>query len=378
MKITDLRIVVHEKKMPAGTGRPTMPLGVMTISTDEGVEGHVFVTSMGPDVPHQLVSLAKPMLLGRDPLAIGAIWHNFTRQARMFDPSVQGYVDMALWDIAGKVAGLPVHRLLGSCRTSAPSYASSWVHANNSTYAEEAQAYKERGFAGYKLHPPTQRRRMPIGDGAPVPVNEDIETCAQVRAAVGDSYCLMMDSAWAYSYKEALDVGFAIQDLGFHWYEDPLGAEDLHGYVRLKQHLSIPIVATETTFGGLQALPRWIAAGATDALRGDVVIKGGITGMMKIAALAEAHHLPCEVHDAYNAMGNLATVHVVMAVPGCTMYEVIVIHEPGVYDLDHLSYGLVEPITIDRDGFVHAPDRPGLGIDIDWDLIRSAVLAELS
>ena len=198
-----------------------------------------------------------------------------------------------------------------------------------------------------------------------VPIGEDIETCSAVRAAVGQDYCLMLDSAWAYTYKEALDVGFAIQELDYEWYEDPLGAEDLEGYVRLKQHLSIPIVATETTIGGLYALPRWIAARATDALRGDVVIKGGITGMMKIAALAEAHQLPCEVHDAYNAIGNLATVHVVMAVRGCSMYEVLVPHGPGSYDLDHLSYGLAEPIQIDSDGFVHAPERPGLGIDVD-------------
>jgi L-alanine-DL-glutamate epimerase-like enolase superfamily enzyme len=378
MKITDLRIVVHERRTPAGTGRPSMPLGVMTISTDEGIDGHVFVSAPGPDVSQQLVSAAKLMLLGRNPLDIGAIWHDIAAFSRMFDPTVQGYVDLALWDIAGKVAGLPVHRLLGTCRTRVPAYASSWVHPDNATYAREAVAYAEAGFAGYKLHPPTQRRRIPVGGGGPVAVAEDIAVCAEVRAATGDDYCLMMDSAWAYSYKEALDVGFAIQDLGYHWYEDPLGGEDIEGYVRLKQHLWIPIVATETTIGGLYALPRWVAAGATDALRGDVIIKGGITGMMKIAALAEAHHLPCEVHDAYNAIGNLATVHVVMAVQGCSMYEVLVVHEPGSYDLQHLSYGLAEPITIDREGLVHAPEGPGLGIGIDWDLIRASAVAELS
>ena len=131
----------------------------------------------------------------------------------MFDPTVQGYVDIALWDIAGKAAGLPVHRLLGTARTAVPSYSSSWVHPNNATYVEEALAYRERGFVGYKLHPPTQRRRMPVvGPPGPVSIREDIETCAAVRDAVGDDYCLMLDSAWAYSYKEALDVGFAIED----------------------------------------------------------------------------------------------------------------------------------------------------------------------
>ena len=380
MKITDLRVLIHERELPPGVfPRPIMPIGVVTISTDEGIDGHVFVSPPGMDVVPQLVSAVKPMLIGRDPLDIGAIWHEFAARSRMFDATVQGYVDIALWDIVGKAANLPVHRLLGSARSTVPSYASSWVHADNATYVEEALAYQAAGFRGYKLHPPTQRRRMPAGGTtSPVPVSEDIETCEDVRAAVGDQYLLMLDSAWAYSHREALDVGFAIEGLGYHWYEDPLGAEDIDGYVRLKQHLSIPIVATEMTLGGLSALPAWIAARATDALRGDVVIKGGITGMMKIAALAEAHHLPCEVHDAYNGIGNLATVHVVMAVPHCSMYEVLVPHAPGSYDLDHLSYGLAEPINIDGDGLVHAPTGPGLGIEPDWDLLGSKVIAELS
>jgi L-alanine-DL-glutamate epimerase-like enolase superfamily enzyme len=357
---------------------PPGRLGVLTLATDDGVHGHAFVSGPGPDVSLQLVGPAADLLIGLDPLAIGAIWHEFSARSRMFDPTVQGYIDIALWDIAGKVAGLPVHRLLGSCRTRLPAYVSSWVHPDNQTYVEEALAYRDRGFPAYKLHPPTQRRRMPVsGRNEAVAIEEDMSTCAAVREALGPGYPLMLDAAWAYTYREAVSVGFAIQDLDYLWYEDPLGAEDIHGYVRLKQHLHIPVVATEITRGGLHALPAWIEAHATDALRGDVVIKGGITGMMKIGALAEAYHLPCEVHDAYNAIGNLATVHVVMALHGCSMYEVLVPHAPGSYDLDHLSYGLVEPIAIDEDGFVLAPETAGLGIDVDWELIRSNVVAEL-
>jgi L-alanine-DL-glutamate epimerase-like enolase superfamily enzyme len=96
----------------------------VTISTDEGIEGHMFVAAPGADVTQQLVSTAKPMLLGRNPLDIGAIWRDLAAFPRLLDPTVQGYVDIALWDIAGKVAGLPVHRLLGSCRTRVPCYAS--------------------------------------------------------------------------------------------------------------------------------------------------------------------------------------------------------------------------------------------------------------
>ncbi len=375
MQITGVQILIHERRLPAGVFPvATMPIGVLTITTDEGIAGHAFMSPPGADVSGQLISSVKPILVGRDPLQIGSIWHEIGGRSRLLDDTVQGYVDIALWDIVGKAAGLPVHQLLGSARTKIPAYASSWVHRQNSTYAEEALAYKDAGFHGYKLHPPTQRRNF---GGESVAVAEDIDTCQDVRSAVGDDYLVMLDSAFAYTYKEALDVGFAIQDLDYHWYEDPIGAEDIGGYVRLKQHLSIPIVATEITRGGLHALPAWIAAGATDALRGDVVIKGGISGMMKIAALAEAHHLPCEVHDAYNGVGNLATVHVVMAIPHCSMYEVLVPHAPGSYDLDHLSYGLAEPIAIDDEGFVHAPTGPGLGIEPDWDLLRSNDAIEL-
>jgi hypothetical protein len=133
----------------------------------------------------------------------------------------------------------------------------------------------------------------------------------------------MLDSVWSYSYPEALRVGQAIQDLGYFWYEDPLPDHDIHGYQRLARHLSIPLLATEITPGGLTALPAWITAGATDFLRGDVVIKGGITGLMKIAHLAEAFGMNCEVHDSYNALNNVAARHVMMAIDNCDWLEVL-------------------------------------------------------
>jgi len=288
---------------------------------------------------------------------------------------VQGAVDVALWDIAGKAAGLPVHRLLGTVRDRVPAYTSSWVHREVQEYVDEAVAYREMGLRGHKLHPSTQLR---VFAGADIPVGVDIDLCRRVRAAVGDDFPLFLDSAWAYSYGESLRVGHEIQDLGYEWYEDPLPADDLYGYLRLKQQLSIPIMATGVTGGGLTALAPWVVERATDFLRGDVVLKGGITGMLKIAHLAEAFHLNCEVHDAYNSLNNLASLHLVMALQNCDWFEVLVSHAPGRHDLDHLSYGLVEPLAIGRDGYATCPDRPGLGIEVDWDLLRSGPTIELS
>lgn len=382
MRITDVRVALHERRsrarLPFGVGAGgTVPLGVLSIRTDEGVEGNNFLSFPGPGpaaIGEQIVRVLKPVLVGRDPLDIGALWTEMAARHRLLDPSAVGVVDVALWDLAGKVAGLPVHRLLGTYRDRVPAYFSSGHHDDPRGYADEAVYWRERGWRGYKLHPPSAT----LWGSTKIPVDADIAACAAVREAVGDAMTLMLDSGWSYTYPEALRVGRAIEELDYYWYEDPLSADDLHGYVRLKQHLRIPILATETTLGGLYALPQWIGARATDFLRGDVVIKGGITGMMKIAHLAEAYRMNCEVHDAYNAMSNAASLHVIMAIPNCEWFEVLTFNPTGVNDLDHLSYGLASPIEIDADGLVHAPTGPGLGFGVDWELIDSARTGEIA
>lgn len=373
MKITDLRVLRHEAPFPGELGPPAVRLDLLTIRTDDGVEGHTFAGAPGEDIGELLVRHVKPMLLGRDPLDIGQIWQLTGR--RGLPATVRGAVDVALWDIAAKAAGLPLHRLLGTAQHRVPAYTSSWVHREVSAYVDEVNAYQAMGFRGHKLHPLTQLRAF---TGADVAVDADIELCERVREAAGGEVPLFLDAAWAYSYEEAVRAGHAIQELGYRWYEDPLQPDDLYGYTRLKQQLSIPIMATEITGGGLTALAPWVVERATDFLRGDVVLKGGITGMRKIAALAEAFHLNCEVHDAYNSLNNLATLHLIMALPNCEWFEVLTPHAPGSYDVHHLSYGLAEPISIASDGYATAPERPGLGIEIDWDLLRSGPAVELS
>ena len=193
-----------------------------------------------------------------------------------------GAVDVALWDLAGRATGLPVHRLMGSCRDSVPAYASSAVLESPQAYAEEALAHKEAGWTAYKIHPPA------------VP-ELDIEICRTVRETVGGDFRLMLDSTWSYDYPQALRVGRAIQDLDFYWYEDPLADDDLYGYVKLKQVLKIPIMATELPTAGPTSYAPWIMNRATDYLRGDVAIKGGLTGCLKVAHLAEAFRMNYEI-----------------------------------------------------------------------------------
>jgi len=378
VRITDITVVLHQRQATAsasfGPARP-VPLGVLRIETDEGIEGNAFLSSPGPGpaaIADQIVTIVKPWLLGADPLDIGKHWRRMEGLVHYLSPHTVGTVDIALWDIAGKAAGLPVHRLLGTCRDRIPAYFSSAHHESPAQYAEEAVYWQQQGWRGYKIHPP-RSPWLPPRDVPPVGV--DIEICAAVRAAVGDDMTLMLDSSWSYSYTEGLTVGQAIQDLRYHWFEDPFPTHDMHNYVRLGRHLSIPLLATEISPGGLAALPPWITSGATDFLRGDVVIKGGITGLMKICHLAEAFGMNCEVHDSYNALNNIAGLHVMMAIDNCDWFEVLAFNRAGDYSLGHMDYGLTDPFTVDAHGDVHVPAGPGLGAGIDWDLINSAVTA---
>jgi L-alanine-DL-glutamate epimerase-like enolase superfamily enzyme len=360
MKVTELILTLIRWDLPASyyagyraAFKGEKLMGVVTIRTDAGVEGHSFLghARQGADVhASPLMDLIKPVVVGRNPLDIGAIWAKMWPYNRYVSVPAIGAVDVALWDLAGKVAGLPVHRLLGSCRQRVPAYASSMWLPSAQTYADEAIHYRSRRWPAYKMHV----------HGIP---GEDIAICRAVREAVGDDMVLMIDSMHAYTYEEALKVGRALEELKYFWYEDPLPEEDLYGYVKLRNKLDIPILATEWVPGGLYGLEPWVLYQATDMLRGDVGLKGGITPLVKIAHLAEAFRMKCEIHTGLNSLNNVANLHVTMAIENCDYYEVLLPEKDN-------QYGLVADIEVDNEGFVHAPEKPGLGYDIDWDLVK--------
>jgi len=335
-------------------------LGLLTVQTGEGLAGHAFLGAAQRPASNDAVSLIrylKPIVMGQDPLERERLYHAMWARNRQTTIRAIGAMDVALWDLGGKIAGLPVYRMLGAYRSQVPAYASSAVEASAQRYAEQALEFKGKGWTAYKIHPPA-------------PWRADIEVCRAVRNAVGGDYTLMLDSTWSYQYPEALRVGRAIEDLGFYWYEDPLADDDIAGYVKLRQKLDIPILATEYAPGGFTAYAPWVMQQATDYLRGDVAVKGGITALLKTAHLAEAFHLNYEVHHGGNSLNNVANLHAILAIRNCEFFEVLL--PDGAQ-----KYGLAEDIAVDRQGLVHAPEGPGLGAAIDFDLIernKTAVL----
>jgi L-alanine-DL-glutamate epimerase-like enolase superfamily enzyme len=269
-----------------------------------------------------------------------------------------GAVDVALWDLAGKAAGMPIHRLLGTTRHSIPAYASSQVLDSAEAYAAEAVRFRDTGWAAYKIHPPQHPAT-------------DIKVCEAVRRAVGDDYTLMLDSTWSYDFPAAVKVGRAIEKLGFLWYEDPLHDQDITNYVKLRQKLDIPIMATEYPATGLESYAPWIMLQATDYLRGDVAVKGGITTLVKAAHLAESFRMNFEVHHGGNSLNNVANLHVIASIRNTEFFEVLL--PDGAQ-----KYGLEQDIVVGRDGMVHVPNGPGLGAAIDFKLIERKKIAVLS
>jgi L-alanine-DL-glutamate epimerase-like enolase superfamily enzyme len=369
VKITDVTLTlfawdnIPPTRYSANTGRfsGSSELGLLTIATDQGIEGHAFLgSSWGPaslDAP-KLMRHLKPLIMGKDPLQRERLYQAMWGRSRSTSIPAIGAVDVALWDIAGKAANMPIHRLLGSYRDTAPAYVSSQVLDRTEDYVEQALHFKERGWPAYKIHPPQSSWQ------------DDVEACRAVREAVGDDYRLMLDAAWSYDYQTAVRVGHAIEQLGFYWYEDPLAHQDIYNYVKLRQKLDIPIMATEAPAAGLDSYVPWLTEKATDFLRGDVAVKGGITTLVKTAHLAEAFHMNYEIHAGMNSLNDLANLHVMMAIKNCEYFEVLL-------PAGAQKYGLERDIEVDEKGLVHAPTEPGLGAALDRKLIERKTIAVL-
>jgi len=361
MKISDLTItlwewpdipVIRYTKTISSSATHSTVMGLVHIVADDGTDGYSFLGSAlgsGENDAELIVQRLKPMLIGEDPLARERIWQNLMRRTRGTMIRAIGAIDVALWDLGGRAAGIPVHKLIGSYRNSVPAYASSIVFDTPEEYAEEAMYMKSLGWTAYKIHPPA------------IP-ELDIKVCEAVRSAVGDDFRVMLDSTWSYDYPAALRVGKVVEELNYYWYEDPLIEDDIYNYVKLKQQLRIPIMATEFPNAGPTSYAPWITSQATDYLRGDVAIKGGITSCLKTAHLAEAFHMNYEVHHGGNSLNNVANLHLIMAIKNCEYFEVLLPDEAQ-------KHGLVEEIEIDENGLVHAFNKPGLGAEIDFDMI---------
>jgi L-alanine-DL-glutamate epimerase-like enolase superfamily enzyme len=344
----------------------TRKLFAVRVHTDTGVTGE-YVGGNSPAAA-QYNTVAN-YLVGRNPLDRESHWSELKRALRKYDRMGIGPIDIALWDFAGKHYDAPIHELLGTYRRTMPAYASTYHGDENGgldapeAFADFAEECLRMGYGGFKIHGwggGDDRRDL----------DREIAAVHAVGEAVGDEMDLMHDPACELeTFADALQLGRALDEEGFYWYEDPFrdGGISGHAHRKLRQKLDTPILQTEHV-RGLELKSDLAAGESTDYLRADPEYDGGITGAMKIAHVAEGFGIDVEFHAPGPAQR-----HCIAATRNTNYYELALVHpeaantQPPVYEGDYSD--MID--TVDADGRVSVPEGPGLGVKYDWDYIEA-------
>jgi L-alanine-DL-glutamate epimerase-like enolase superfamily enzyme len=337
--------------MEAAAGRLNhIVLLLAQVHTDSGLVGTGFayaLQSSGRAFHATLVDDLAPLVVGEDPLdherlASKVYWRMQTVGRRGLVPQAYSAIDVALWDIKGLAANLPLYKLLGGARESAECYGSdtAWLWMSAEEILEASRPYLDQGLKGIKVK---------VG----AKPEEDYDKLTQLREAWGDDVWIAVDANERYDYITALAMGrFYEEEIGVGWFEEPITCEDIAGHARLAEKLEVPIAAGEMLFS-LDEFERYIERDALAVLQPDVTRVNGITGWLKIAALAERHHLPVSPH-LLPEIG----VHLACGLPVVTSVE----YMPWLYPV------FTNPPAI-VNGRLVPPAGAGLGLELNQDVI---------
>ena len=382
MKITKITSHVLQYDMPELLGYSQQYYAkrsahLVEVETDEGITG--WGECFGPGniaIANKSIveNVIQPMILGDDPMDRDVIWHNVYNLMR--DHGQKGMplqalsgVDIALWDIAGKVAKLPLHKLLGGVhRKDIPVYGYGMMLRPEpiedliSRFEDEAQEIKSKGFRATK---------MKVGMGP----KDDIRLAEAVRKGVGDDFKFMADANHCYTTSDAFYVGHALDELDAYWFEEPVAPEDLDGYRELRAGLKVNISGGEAEFNrwGWRSL---LEARGLDIAQPEVCALGGVSEYIRVLALCHAHHTPVINHVWGSAIAVATNLHLLTAMPampgGLHPWEPML--EFDTTDNKFRDELLQEPLNIssqvrNNDGVVVAPQGHGLGVTPDRDFI---------
>lgn len=318
----------------------------------------------------------QPMIVGDDPLDRDAIWHkvyNLTRDHGQKGMPLQALsgVDIALWDIAGKIAGLPIHKLIGGAhRTEVGVYGYGMMLRREDTnslaarFEDEAAAIRDMGFEATK---------MKVGFGP----KDDVKLAQAVRRGVGPDFPFMVDANHCYTTPDAFYVGHALEELDAYWFEEPVAPEDLDGYRELRKGLRVNIAGGEAEFN------RWgwrsiLENRGLDIAQPEVCALGGISEYLRVLALAHAHFTPVANHVWGSAIAVAANLQLLAAMPPLPggMHQWAPWLEFDTTDNKFRDQLLQDPLDIQKQvkqsgGKVAIPTGPGLGVAPDRDFIKA-------
>ena len=346
--VVNMPMIIEGSVVPQQGGKPrtSMDTLLVRVDTDEGVSG------WGEGFGHRIYTATKaaldtfigPMCVGRDPTAIAALVEELQRGLAgvgrngpaMFALSA---IDIALWDIAGKLAGLPLYRLLGgSPRKALPAYASLLRYGEPRAVTQYVERALNRGYRYLKLHEIT------------------VPPIKAARDAAGPDVPIMVDCNCPWTVGEAIEMAHKLQPFNLKWLEEPVWPpEDHDGLARVQTQGGIPTAAGENAM--LPEFKSMLEHGAITYAQPSITKVGGVTQMRKVMALSDAFGVSVVPHSAYFGPGLIASIHCIAAMPRESLVER--------YDADFAVNPMHDAIMPDKNGCLPVPQGPGLGIDPD-------------
>jgi len=374
MKITAITAIPLSFRLDQGK-TVTMGIGsttkrdtiIVRVETSEGITG--YGEAHPGRSPGAVVSLIHntlaPMLIGMKATDVIGVWKRVHRMQLSSHGVGSGAslglsgIDMALWDIRGKAAKMPLYELLGGSKRRLPAYAGgiSLGYQPKESLAEEAQEYVARGYKAIKLR---------LGDSA----KADIERVLHVRKVLGDDIDILTDANTAYTLADVRRVLPVLADIKAGWLEEPFACNDFSSYREAAKITSlVPIAAGENHYGRFE-FAQLREAGAVQIWQPDLSKCGGITEGLAIAAMASAYRIPMHTHSSATGINHAATIHFMAAIENSGYFEACVSHFNPLRDIFGTTF------EIGADGCVEPLDKPGIGLEIDESLFAKYPLID--
>ncbi len=368
LTIERAEVFVCAPERPGSTWTPEQPEPCTThtflrLTTQEGIVGAAATdsyTSHHPDaVLAETLRDMLPELTGRSANERQMLWQWLKPKAYARSAQAQALIDVALWDIAAQAAGKPLYQLLGAHRPSIPAYASTPVLASPEAYVDYVGQWLEKGFRAIKFHCWCDPRR-------------DRQLLEQVQHVHGGKgLALMLDVEQRYDLAQALEIGQVLEAFGYAWFEAPLDDYDLAAYRELSHRLQVPVLAAGNAITDPLLVDFALQQRCWSRVRVDAMTCGGITPALSIMRNARMHGVLTELQSWGHSLAQAANLHLMLGQANCSYFE-------QACDFEAFEFATGNPLRADTSGQVWAPDRPGLGLEIDWAEIEQQALHRLS
>ncbi len=339
----------------------TLYYNIVRLTTRGGVDGSAGVLSGDcyepsdyQEDPYVFADAFRPVmggLIGKSVLQREAIATEMLAARADPIPDPESLIEIAMWDAVARDVEMPLYRLLGGAHERIPAYASTPVFETVEEYLDYVRLIQDMGYPAVKFH--TQCNP-----------DFDLEMTSAVSAAFASTGLrFMVDLEQLYDFENAVTLGRALSDMPCAWLEAPLDDTEIDAYAELRRAVGVDIISAGNTVVELPDMADAIARGAWSRLRCDPCNVGGISAAMKAMALASANGLKTELQSYGYPLSQAANLHLMLSVSGCSYFE----HPVPV---EHYEYACANPIRIEADGCVSAPDGPGIGLDLDWEQIE--------